>query len=206
MSDDLATVMYTSGTTGFPKGVVQTHGKNLQAMRALAQALMVGPRDRNLTIAPMFAQFGLRAGLYMDVLFGATTVIDAVFGVNRAIDLIEKERVTIMPGPPTILSALFSPLAAGRDLSSLRVALMGSTVIPEELVVELLKKNIFAHVVTGWGLTEACGLVSISSLNDPPHRIATSAGKVVDHLQVKVIDAHGSTLPAGEPGRLLVRG
>jgi HIP---CoA ligase len=205
-ADDLLDIMYTSGTTGFPKGVVHTHGKNLQAVTALASALTLGPGDRTLTIAPMFAQFGLRGGLYMDVLFGATTVIDAVFDVNRAVDLIEKERVTIMPGPPTILSALISPLAVGRDLSSLRVAVLGSTVIPEELIIELLDKKIFAHVLTGWGLTEACGIISMSLLTDPPHRIATSAGKVVDHMQVKVIGPDGSTLPAGEPGRLLVRG
>jgi HIP---CoA ligase len=204
--DDVSDIMYTSGTTGFPKGVVQTHGNNLQAVTALGRALALVPGDRNLTLAPMFAQFGLRGGIYMDLVVGATTVVDAVFDAKRIVDLTEKERITVLPGPPTILATLLSPLADGRDISSLRIALTGSTVIPEELVIELLDRKVFAHVVTGWGLTEACGLVSSSLLTDTPERISTSAGKVVDYLQVKAVDANGVTLPANTPGELLVRG
>jgi HIP---CoA ligase len=204
--DDVSDIMYTSGTTGFPKGVVQTHGKNLQAMGALAATLDLGPGDRNLTIAPLFAQFGLRGGIYMDVIVGAATVVDAVFDGGRIIDLIERERITLLPGPPTILKALLSPATVGRDISSLRLALTGSTVIPEEMVIELLDRKVFAHVVQGWGLTEACGIVSLTSLTDPPSRISTSAGKVVDHLQVKVVDSEGVTVPTGTIGELLVRG
>jgi HIP---CoA ligase len=205
-TEDLSDIMYTSGTTGAPKGVMQTHGKNLQAITALGNALTVSPGDRVATIAPMFAQFGLRGGIYMNAMFGATTVVDAIFGVERAIELIEKERITVFPGPPTVLRALLSPMADGHDLSSLRVALIGSTVVPEQLVIDLLDKNIFRHVLTGWGLTEACGIVSVSSLTDTPSRIATTAGKVVDHMQVKIVDAEGAALPVGVPGKMLVRG
>lgn len=204
--DDLSDIMYTSGTTGNPKGVMQTHGKNLQAVTALGNAVTLRAGDRTLTIAPMFAQFGLRGGLYIDVLFAATTVIEAVFDAASAIDVIERERITFLPGPPTILAALISPRAVGRDVSSLRVALMGSTTVPEELVTALLDKGVFDHVLVGWGLTEACGIVSISGLDDSPGLVATSAGKVVDHVQLKVVDAEGDTVPAGVAGRLLVRG
>jgi HIP---CoA ligase len=204
--DDLSDIMYTSGTTGFPKGVMQTHGKNLKSTGALGAALALAPGDRTLTLAPMFAQFGLRGGLHMALIVGATTVVEAVFDPVSIIDVIEKERISVLPGPPTVLSALLSPLTDGRDLSSLRIAMIGSTVIPEELVIELLARKVFAHVVTGWGLTEACGAVSLSPLTDTPHQIATSAGRVLDYLQVRAIDKDGTPLPPGATGELVVAG
>jgi len=204
-ADDVSDVMYTSGTTGFPKGVVQTHRKNLLAMSGLAAALGLRAGDRNLVLAPLFAQFGLRCGLFIDILTGATTVLDSVFDGARVIDLIERERITMLPGPPTILAALLSPLAGGRDLSSLRIAITGSTVIPEKLVMALIENSVFDHVFTAYGLTEACGPVSVSSHNDSPAQVATYAGRTLDHIELKVVDPAGTTLGPGQRGELLVR-
>jgi acyl-CoA synthetase (AMP-forming)/AMP-acid ligase II len=203
--DDLSDIMYTSGTTGFPKGVVQTHANNIVAMRGLAKALDLAPTDRNLVLAPLFAQFGLRCGLFIDIIEGAASVVDSVFDGNRIIDLVERERITVLPGPPTILAAMLPPLARGRDLSSLRITITGSTVIPEDLVTSLLEHKVFDHVLTAYGLTEACGPVSVSSLTDSPAQVATYAGRVLDHLELKVIDPAGATLPPNERGELMVR-
>ena len=203
--DDLADIMYTSGTTGFPKGVMQTHGKNIIAMRSLAKAFDLTSSDRNLVLAPLFAQFGLRCGLYIDIIEGAASVLDSVFDGQRIIDLVEREKITTLPGLPTILAALLSPLAKGRDLSSLRVTITGSTVIPEELVINLLENKVFDHVLTAYGLTEACGPVAVSSLTDTPAQVSTYAGRVLNHLELKVVDAEGVTLAPNERGELLVR-
>jgi acyl-CoA synthetase (AMP-forming)/AMP-acid ligase II len=205
-TEDICDIMYTSGTTGISKGVVQTHGKNLLAMGSFAQALGLSPEDRNLVLAPLFAQFGLRGGLYMDVMTGATTILDSVFDPKRIFDVIERERITTLPGPPTIMSALLSPNAAGRDLSSLRIAIMGSTVIPEDIVLGLLDNNVFDHVVTAYGLTEACGPVSVSALQDVPAQIASFAGRVLKHLEIRVTAPDGNPVAPGERGELLVRG
>jgi acyl-CoA synthetase (AMP-forming)/AMP-acid ligase II len=185
--------------------VVQTHGKNLLAIGSFGAAIGLREGDRNLVLAPLFAQFGLRCGLYIDIMVGATTVLDAVFDPGKIVALIERELISALPGPPTILAALLSPLAQGRDLSSLRIAITGSTIIPEELVIELLERKVFESVLTAYGLTEACGPVSVSSPHDSPATVSRFAGRVMDHLQIRVVDPDGRTLPAGERGELLVR-
>ncbi|AIJ21289.1 AMP-binding protein [Amycolatopsis methanolica] len=205
-ADEISDIMYTSGTTGVPKGVIQTHGKNLLAMKALGAALGFRPGDRNLVLAPLFAQFGMRAGLYMGLMHAAATILESAFDPDAIIDLVERERVTVLPGPPTILAAFLTPKARQRDLSSLRIALTGSTVIPEELVIGLLENNIFDNVLTAYGLTEACGPVSVSSLQDSPATVSQYAGRVLEHLEFRVVDAEGRTMSAGEQGEFLVRG
>jgi hypothetical protein len=185
--------------------VVQTHGKNIVAMRALATAVGLTSADRNLVLAPLFAQFGLRCGQFIDMIVGAANVVDSVFDGQRIIDLVEQERISFLPGPPTILAAMLSPLAQGRDISSLRLTLTGSTVIPEELVVTLQENQVFDHVLTAYGLTEACGPVSVSSLDDTPAQVCTYAGRALDHVQIRIVDPDtGATLGPNERGEFLV--
>ncbi|WP_161976534.1 AMP-binding protein [Mycolicibacterium sp. CH28] len=203
-ADDMSDVVYTSGTTGFPKGVVQTHGNVIRATTALSTAWTLTAGDRNLTVIPLTTTFGLRGGLHSGIIVGATLVLESVFSVTNILDVIERERITILPGPPTILDALLSPAADDRDLSSLRVAFVASTVVPEELIVNLFAKKIFRHVLTGWGLTEACGPVALTTITDTPALIASTAGKVVEQIRLKVVDERGASLPPGTPGRLLV--
>ena len=132
--DDPGDILFTSGTTGVPKGVVQTHGRTLRV--ATDWVAMTGLRsdDRYLMVNPYFHMFGLKAGILASVAAGATMLPDAVFDVDRLLGRVEAERVTVLPGPPTLYQSILDSDLAGRELSSLRVAVTGAADIPVELV------------------------------------------------------------------------
>ncbi|WP_019873339.1 AMP-binding protein [Sporichthya polymorpha] len=202
-ADDIADIVYTSGSTGSPKGVVQTHGNVVQAMTAFSDARTMTHTDRSLVLAPMFAQFGLR-WLNANVICGATIVTRSTFDPATLFQLLQDERITDFAGPPTMMAALLAPAAGQFDLSALRVAVIGSTTVPPELVRSLLENKVFEHVFTAWGLTEACGPVTISPVGADVERIAGFAGTALDHVRLRVVAADGSVAGPGEEGELQV--
>jgi acyl-CoA synthetase (AMP-forming)/AMP-acid ligase II len=201
---DIADIVFTSGSTASPRGVVQPHSHVLIGMTALSRARTLCSQDRSLVLAPLFAQFGLR-GLAADIICGATTVVQSVFDPARLFELLERERITDFAGPPTLMAALLTPAASKWDLSSLRVALIGSTTVPPELVRSLLENRVFEHVFTAWGLTEACGAVTIVPAGDDIGRIAGTSGKPLEHVQLRAVKEDGSIARPGEQGELQVK-
>jgi acyl-CoA synthetase (AMP-forming)/AMP-acid ligase II len=163
--------------------------------------------DRYLVINPFFHSFGFKAGILVCLLRGATIVPQAVFDVPTTLNLVAREKITVLPGPPAIYqSLLVSPDRGGYDLSSLRLAVTGAAVVPVELVRKMRSDLGFQAVVTAYGLTESCGMVSICAVDDDPETIATTSGKAVPGTEIKIVDKGGAALPAGEAGEVLVRG
>jgi acyl-CoA synthetase (AMP-forming)/AMP-acid ligase II len=184
--DDLADIVFTSGTTGRPKGVMTTHGQTLRLYTEWCDLAQLRQGDRYLIVNPFFHIFGYKAGLVASMIRGATVLPVAVFDVDRVLDLVEKERVTVLPGPPTLYHALLEA-GAGRDLSSLRVAVTGAADIPVELVRRITTELPFTHLMTGYGLTEA-GTVTASRPGDPYEAVATTVGKPCEGFEVRVAE------------------
>ncbi|MBS1839206.1 MAG: AMP-binding protein [Actinobacteria bacterium] len=204
---DVSDVLFTSGTTGAPKGVVQTHAASLRAF--LDWATLVGLRsdDRYLIINPFFHTFGYKAGILACLMTGATMVPLPTFDVDAAIEVIESERITTIPGPPTLYQTLLNhPRFDRANVDTLRLAVTGAAVVPVDLVVAMGRDLGFETVLTAYGLTEACGVATACRAGDDPETIASTSGRAFPGVEVRVVGADGATLDAGEPGEVLVRG
>lgn len=203
--DDDADILFTSGTTGRPKGVPTTHGQNLRCFGIYTEAIGLRRGDRYLIVNPFFHSFGYKAGFLACLMRGATILPIAVFDPDRLGELIAAQRITVLPGPPTLLQSLLDQ-RHDSDLSSLRLTVTGAAEIPVELIHRLRHHHIFETVLTAYGLTESSGVVSVSSPDDAPEVIARWSGRVIDGVEARVVDEHGATLPPGELGEIVVRG
>jgi acyl-CoA synthetase (AMP-forming)/AMP-acid ligase II len=203
---DTSDVLFTSGTTGCPKGVVMSHGQTVRQFREWCEYAGLRPGDRYLIVNPFFHMFGYKAGWLASLLRGATIVPVPVFDVPRVLSLVAKERITVLPGPPTIYRSILDHSERDRfDLHTLRVAVTGAADIPVALIEEMRAEFPFRRVLTGYGLTEA-GTCTGTRPDDDAETIATTAGRAMPGLEVIVADAAGQEAPRGTTGELLVRG
>jgi len=203
----VADILFTSGTTGAPKGVVCTHRQNTRSFRAWAAAVDLRPGDRYLIVNPFFHAFGYKSGWLVCLLQGATALPMAVFDAGEVMRRIVADRITVLPGPPTIFqSLLVHPDRAQYDLSSLRVAVTGAASVPPVLIQRMRDELGFSTVLTGYGLTESTGLVSMCRIGDSVERVATTCGVPIPGVEVRLVAADGSDASPDAPGELWVRG
>ena len=128
-----------------------------------------------------------------------------VFDVDAVMDYVARHRITMLPGPPTVFQSILDHPRLGEfDLSSLRLSVTGAAVVPVEVVRRMREDLRFETVVTGYGLTETTGTVSMCRHDDPPETVATTVGRPLTGVEVKVVSDEGQTLPPGAPGEILV--
>jgi acyl-CoA synthetase (AMP-forming)/AMP-acid ligase II len=203
---DPSDILFTSGTTGRPKGVIMTHGQTVRQFREWCAFAGLRAGDRYLVVNPFFHMFGYKAGWLASLLQGATIFPVPVFDVPAVLSAVEREGITVLPGAPTVYRSILDHPERDRfDLSTLRVAVTGAADIPVSLIEEMRAELPFRTILTGYGLTEA-GTCTGSRPEDDAVTIATTAGRAMEGLDVIVADADGQEAPRGAAGELLVRG
>jgi acyl-CoA synthetase (AMP-forming)/AMP-acid ligase II len=204
---DVCDITFTSGTTGRPKGAVITHGQTLRVFGVWSNVVGLAEGDRYLVVNPFFHTFGYKAGILACLMRGATILPQPVFDPAAVLDRIAADRVSVLPGPPALYAAMLdAPARAGRDLSSLRLAVTGAAVIPLDLVRRIRDDLGFDTVLTAYGLTEATGTATMCRRDDPLETVARTSGRAIPDTEVRVVDAAGQPVPAGQPGEVVVRG
>jgi acyl-CoA synthetase (AMP-forming)/AMP-acid ligase II len=204
--DDTSDILFTSGTTGVPKGVPSSHARSLSmgsdwvAMTGLVEG------DRYLMVNPYFHLFGLQAGILPCLGVGATMLPEPTLDVGRLFGRVHREKVTVLPGPPTLYQTLLdSPDRDKHDLSSLRVALTGAAEIPVELIKRIHKELPFSLVISAFGQTEV-GTACSTRPGDDFEAIASTVGRPRPGLELRIVAEDGTAMASGQPGEIWLRG
>ncbi|MCF8608573.1 FadD3 family acyl-CoA ligase [Gordonia sp. HY285] len=195
--DDLSDILFTSGTTGSPKGVLAEHRHTLAGSHAWASNGRLSDTDRYLMVNPYFHTFGYKAGILPCLLFGVTMIPLAVYSPTESMRLIDAEKVTVFPGAPTIFqTVLDDPARPDYDLSSLRLVVTGATIVPVVLIERIQSDLGVETVLTAYGQTETSGFVTTCRADDDAVTVATTCGRAYEGMEVKLSD-QGEVLARG---------
>ncbi len=205
-ADDVAVILHTSGTTGKPKGAMLTHGNLGRNAEVSVRTLVeTGPDDVVMGCLPLFHVFGLTCGLNGAVLSGATLTLIPRFDPRKALEVIERDAVTVFEGVPTMYSALLSVAdeAAPEATRTLRVCVSGGAAMPVQVLTDF-EKAFGCTVLEGYGLSES----SPAAAFNHPHRERKvgSIGTPIEGVQMRVVDLDGAEVPQGQTGEIQIRG
>ena len=205
---DAVNIQFTSGTTGFPKGATLTHRNILNNGRFVGEAIGLTPADRICIPVPLYHCFGMVMGNLAAVTHGATMVYPAEsFDPLAVLQTVASERCTALYGVPTMFIALLNhPQFADFDLTSLRTGIMAGSPCPIATMKEVIARMHMHEVTIAYGMTETSPVSFQTGRADPLDERVSTVGRVQPHLEVKIVDAAGNTVPRGVPGELCTRG
>src|SRR5580693_4188229 len=195
--DDLSDILFTSGTTGRSKGVLCAHRQSLSGSAAWAACGKITSDDRYLCINPFFHNFGYKAGILACLQTGATLIPQVTFDAEQALAAVQEQRITVLPGPPTIFQTLLDhPKRRDYDLGSLRFAVTGAATVPVVLIERMQNELDFDIVLTAYGITEANGMGTMCRADDDAVTVATTCGRPIADFDLRIGD-HGEVLLRG---------
>jgi len=206
--DDVTVIMYTSGTTGFPKGVMLTHHNVIENAMAQAKCLNLGATDRLCIQVPFFHCFGYVAGGICCLNTGATMVLVETFNPEQVLKTVAKEQCTVLHGVPTMFIMELSLLEKEKyDTSSLRTGTMAGSTCPLEVLKKAMEVMNMHEIVVAYGQTEASPGITNTRIDDPPHLRISTVGKALPGVEVKIVDPEtGREVTPGTQGEICARG
>lgn len=205
-ADSVSDILFTSGTTGRSKGAMSAHRQSLSVADAWAERAGLTASDRYLVINPFFHSFGYKAGILACLLRGAALLPQITFDTETMFGIIAGERVSVLPGAPTIYQVMLDhPARPEHDLSSLRVAVTGAATVPVALVERMQHELSFESVLTAYGLTEAV-VATMCDRGDDPHTVAQTCGRAASGFEIRIVAHDETECRPGEPGEVLLRG
>lgn len=200
--EELAAILYTSGTTGKPKGAMLTHNNLISDLVSLVRSTVITPYDNFLCVLPMFHSFAWTVCVLLPLYRGSTTVVLETFHPHETLEAIINERITFLLAVPPMYGIFLRKAKLGQ-FKDVYVAVSGGAPLPKEIYYAFTKK-FPVHFVEGYGLTEAGPVVSINPVEGV--KKPGSIGKAIPDIEVIVGDEQGQELPRGEIGEILVKG
>ena len=205
--EDLCHIMFTSGTTGAPKGAMLKHSAVVRGYNDWADIIGLQARDRYLIVNPFFHSFGLNAGILACLMKGACMLPHPIFDVQQVMERVPQDKITMLPGPPAIYQTILNhPDLETFDMATLRLAVTGAAAIPVEMIIQMRERLGFEKIVTGYGLTEGSGLATMCRHDDDPETIAKTSGRAMPGMEIKIVDDNGAEIESGKPGEITVKG
>ena len=206
--DDVINILYTSGTTGNPKGAMLTHHNVIANMVYTAQGLHLTEQDRVCVPVPLYHCFGCCAGTLLCLITGAAMVLPSeYFDPLKTLEAVEKERCTVIHGVPTMFIAqLGHPDFEKFDLSSLRTGIMAGSPCPVEVMRQVIDRMGAKEILIAYGLTEAAPLITLTNIDDTIERRVNTVGPALPNVEIKIVDPEtGEDLSRGQQGELWSR-
>ena len=206
-AEDLFAILYTSGTTGKPKGVELTHSNILHAAAGTAEAVGLGEGDRVVGVTALFHVFGIGPGILGSLLAGATLILQDSPGAHETLDLIEKHRVTVHYGVPTLFVTELQELdRRRRDVSSLRVGVAAGAPVAADLV-DRVERELCPRLLVAYSLTETASTISMTGPGDSQDVRSFTVGRPIPGTEIRIVDPnHWTELPVESVGEIAVRG
>lgn len=205
-AEDLFAILYTSGTTGKPKGVALTHQNVVGTAEGTVQAIGLTSSDKVIGVTALFHVFGMSAGVLGSVLAGAALVLQEEFDAGETLDLIEQHRVTVQYGIPTLwVTELHEQQQRARDLSSLRLGLAAGAPVGDELIRDV-QRHLCPVLLVCYALTETSSTVTLTRPDDPGEKRRFTAGKPIAGTQIRVLETDGTELPVESVGEIAIKG
>lgn len=204
--DTPADIMFTSGTTGAPKGALFDHRRSILGGQAWVDIASQTTADRVSVFGPFSHNASYKAGWVAGLIAGSTTYWPEAYDPVSVLDLIANNKITVMSAPPTVFQEILAmPNWRDWDLSSYRFLSTGATVVPIELMKRLQAETPIREISTGYGMTECCGSATHTRPGDPMERVAYTVGTAIPGTEIRIAGPDGRSLPVGEPGEVLIR-